>query len=169
MAHIAVQDSDDMVAYAAPTAAMVTAWINDQDTPSDYTAVDTGDVDLPALFGSGQWFWQGTAFIAQTTGTIVYRLQQAALAQIGRLDELWDVLLQEEGHYPEREFRFAKQLIVMARFGAYRVWRSTVMTDNEKFGWVLQSAEGPSDLPTADPADVDVFVSKGYSLIRGIL
>ena len=165
MAHIAT-DSDNLVVYAAPTAAMVTAWVNSQRTPADYTVVDTGTVKLPGLYGSDQWYWQGTAFVAQKTGTITYRLQQAALAQLGRIDELWDALLQEEGHYPEREFRFAKQLIVMARFGAYRVWRSTVMTDNEKFAWVLQSAEGPSNLPTANPADVDIFVSTGYSLIR---
>ena len=167
MAHIAT-DSDNLVVYAAPTAAMVTAWINAQGTPADYTAVDTGDVDLPALFGVDQWYWYSDAFHTRETAVaaMTLQLQGAARLQRQRICD-YQFQLEEEAHFFNvREVNFARAFLPMLLWGQRRVFLSDDITNARKLGWVQQSANGPTDvdLSTAD-GQRDIFVTAN-SVVR---
>ena len=168
MAYIAT-DSNTLVVYAGPSAAFVTAWINDQGTPADYTSVDTGDVDLPVLFAVGQWWWDGTAFSAEAPAlTGVALRQDAARQQIARLDNL-ELLIENVRHIYDfgirNPYRFGIEAINQARHGAYGVWIGD-FPNATKLGWVMSSANGPADAPTATEEDMENFISISANIIR---
>ena len=145
MAHIAT-DSTGFIVEAAPTAAMITAWINAQATPADFTAVDTGAIDYPIGFAIGQWWWRSGAFHDTPSPTILLQKQAAARAMIDRFESYKAQLTREAGTFGTREVNYGHDFLAKLEHGAFRVFMSDQITDARKLGWAQQSANGPSNL-----------------------